>query len=210
MTYLTGSESVPSGLKDNWRVSFRTYPGSSEKESGKLYGFLADQAISDAKWYARFDDDSYTDVCGLLKNLERFNCDDPWYFTTTLRKEINEHDQLVLEKHAPHLADGFGHEVEGCVISRQAMKQIMNSEKAKNMFSMRAEIEIGYCDVCLAAAAIISGVQPIKAEFLTHHKHVDLFSLEGGPINHIHGFCFRRRKDLYEPFKNKFGTKKIF
>ena len=187
------------GITEGWPdgVDVRIIEGKQPNFVPNVYSFFADleQDKFDSRWIMKMDDDSCTDVDGLVSNLDRFyDASGLYYLTATLRHfefcHGAEHD--VFEIYKTMLGDYCNviplltHEIECCVVSNAAIKKILSTEVSKQLLEKRRDIHGGATDVALAFAACLAKVYPIDCPFLTHKPVVHEFSLLEGIRNHIH------------------------
>lgn len=145
--------------------------------------------ITDAKWISKIDDDSTTDVDGLMKNLENdFDYNKEYYIATDLRHDNNDIELDILrELGYDHWLKGkVFHEWEMCIISKAAMNSILNNEISMRLMRRRAEIQRGVNDCCLSIASRIAKIYPIQGYFLSHESRIHEYSIVGGKFNHLH------------------------
>ncbi len=190
---LVGTETIKD-IEKGWPRSVVAVPVSSPKDHapGKVFHYysshLANETL-DAKWYARFDDDSVTDVGGLIDRLDKeFDWNDAHYLGTHLNRHLNEEEVNVLVKMGLHdlIRNPPPHEWEACYATRAAIRRIIGSPAAVNMMRLRSEIGSGVYDQGLAVAARIVKIHASDAPFSCKDPVVDGLSLWGGPFCHIH------------------------
>lgn len=158
----------------------------------KFYVNLNPDALK-AKWLIRLDDDSCTDVDGLLSNLDLFyDWTDKHYlgdlndFAWAVRvgEVYDEYKHLLGEYEK--VAMLLKNEIECGVISHGGLVHILNNEKAMSLLRHRSELRGGHGDCVVALAAALAKFYPTNCPFITHHPLIDEFSLFGGVKNHIH------------------------
>jgi hypothetical protein len=164
------------------------------KNMYKFYLTIDPDKIS-SRWFIRLDDDSCTDVDGLVSNLDLFySCDRPYYlghlndFHNALMGEegqIYPQYKHLLEEYSS-FASLLKNEVECAVLSRTALSNILKDEKAYRLLKFRAGLEGGYTDTVLAISSAIAKIYPIDCPFITYLPLINEFSLVGGVRNHIH------------------------
>lgn len=201
LNIITSDETIE-GVEKNWpeQIDVNLISKPSPEYVNNLYSFFVDYDYEnmDAKWLIKLDDDSCTDVDGLLSNLESFyDCDEPYYLAATCSRfkdfGANGRENWVV----PHYIDSFGkykpiaynlkHEVECCVVSHAAIKKILKNEQSRILLTKRCELEGGCTDCALAFASSLAKVYPIDCPFITHYPTLEKFSLfSGGVKNHIH------------------------
>jgi hypothetical protein len=187
------------GITEGWPdgVDVRIIEGKQPNFVPNVYGFFADleEDKFDSRWIMKMDDDSCTDVNGLVSNLDRFyDSNGLYYLVATLRRfescHGSEHD--VFATYNQILGDYCSviplltHEIECCVVSNAAIKKILSTKVSKQLLEKRREVHGGATDVALAFAACLAKVYPIDCPFLTHEPLIHEFSLLKGIRNHIH------------------------
>lgn len=168
----------------------------------------------DSKWYMYVDDDSVTDIDGLLTRLEDYNPDVGIYLSTGMNicpvhHGIMIEHNLLREINAFHLLKGnYYNDYESHIISRTAIKKIADSDLCKLYITKRSRIHDGYVDAFLAHASKIVGVVPFLCPF-TYPLHTVLeFSLFGGRFNHLHYICHdERNTEQFFKWKTLFDIK---
>jgi hypothetical protein len=153
----------------------------------------------DARWIMKLDDDSSTDIDGMLFNLDRLYDHEEKYYLATSPTEfghISAQGPVMhgAEEELKHLYEPiFGdifvemhHEIESCVISNAGLRHILSNEKARKFLEKRCKYMNGVGDTALAFASIISKLHPLNLPFSTNLPLINRFSPFGGNLNHIH------------------------
>jgi hypothetical protein len=187
------------GLEEGWNpnLSINLINNSDSDYVKNIYKFYLtiDPDKISSRWFIRLDDDSCTDVDGLVSNLDLFYCWEHPYYLGHLKDFNNalmgEEGQLYPEyKHLLEEYSSFAsllkNEVECAVLSRTALSNILKNEKAYRLLKFRAGLEGGYTDAVLAVSSAIAKVYPIDCPFITYLPLINEFSLIGGVKNHIH------------------------
>lgn len=199
VTALTSNYEEIDGLTEGWHdgVEVVVKQNANPSHISNIYRFYAELKAQglNSKWIMRVDDDSCTDVGGLLDNLELFyDWEDKFYIGDLARFEnalvvgemhvFPEYKHLLgdFEKMAPMLKN----EVECGIISHGGMVHMLNNEKCMRLIRQRAELRGGFGDCVTALAATISKLHPIQCPFISHLPLVSEFSVFGGHLNHIH------------------------
>jgi hypothetical protein len=148
----------------------------------------------EARWIMRVDDDSCTDVDGLIKNLDHFYDSEQKFYLGSSLSDIEScamHGPEVI--HRNMYREFFGemylkirHEIECCVVSSVGLKHILSHDKAKKFMKRRSEVVGGAIDVALSFASSLSKLWPIDLPFATYLPQINKFSTFGGYLNHIH------------------------
>lgn len=187
------------GLADGWRGDFtvRVVENESKEYVANLYRYYLsiDPASPGFRWLIRLDDDSCTDVDGLVSNLDRFYGHDvPMYLGDLhpLQNALNGYEGCVYQQYRHLLGDQepFGNllmtEVECGVMNAAAVSRVMSDGPARMLLEKRSTLSGGYGDCVVALAAHLAGVRPINCPFITHQALVRDFSVLGGVRNHVH------------------------
>lgn len=188
------------GLESGWdsRIHVKTVKSPDKDYIRNMYRFYLTINPDDiqARWFIRLDDDSCTDVDGLVSNLDLFyDCDYPFYLgdmNDFHHALTGEEGQLYQEyKHLMGKYSSFAslmkNEVECGVVSRAALSKLLKDENSFRLLEFRSNLEGGYGDCVLALAAALAKVYPIDCPFITYRPLIAEFSLMGrGVRNHIH------------------------
>lgn len=202
--------------------------GESNHPARKIYSAyraMRPRDIRSARWFLRVDDDSATDVGGLLAHLDA-SCSwrEPHHLAGHLCSDVHPaYEAMLREVGAEHLLspDGqalAGHEWEVSVTSQAALMRALSYPQARELLSLAADYQGGFGDQCLALCCRLAGLFPASVPFLSPFEHLDQFSLWGGSLFHIHYLrqdnprlwaSFMNRVyqyDIQRPSKNSQGT----
>jgi hypothetical protein len=187
------------GLESGWdsRIHVKTVKNPDSDYVRNMYRFYLTIKPDEiqSRWFIRLDDDSCTDVDGLISNLDLFyDCDQPFYLG-----DLNDFRHALMGEEG-HLYQEYKHlmgkyssfaslmknEVECGVISRAALSKLLKDENSFRLLEFRANLEGGYGDCVLALAAALAKIYPITCPFITYLPLINEFSLVGGVRNHIH------------------------
>ncbi len=149
--------------------------------------------IRGARWFLRVDDDSTTDVGGLLAHLDR-SCSwrEPHHLAGHLCSDVHPvYEGMLREVGAERLLreDGqalAGHEWEASVTSQAAMLRALSYPQARELLCRVCDYEGGFGDQCLALCCRLAGFFPASVPFLSPFDRLDQLSLWGGSLFHIH------------------------
>lgn len=187
------------GLESGWPegVEAKVLNSESSNHVANLYRFYTqlDPSAPRARWLVRLDDDSCTDVDGLLSNLDKFyGSDMPFYLGDLNRFHAArgggehvplEHYRSLLKDFEPFL-DLMQNEVECGIMSAAAVSRVLGDDGARGLLHKRASLDGGFGDCVVALASAMAGVWPVDCPFVTHRPLIHEFSLFGGIRNHIH------------------------
>jgi len=212
---LVGPEEMPEDIFEKWPCDVEKIAFASNIHVSKIYNYylsLKDGDFKKTRWFAKFDDDSISDIDGIISNLDAdFDCERDYYLATNIFYDDHEVEIELLEelgfsrwfKHHKKVH----HECEGSILSNTALRRILNNEQARNFLERRKDIEKGFCDIALGCAARICKIHLTKAEFMTHMHFLHKFTLFGGHLAHIHFLSHDRRGELYNIFKKAINNK---
>lgn len=187
------------GLEVGWPedVEVRLKRYECQDHVSNIYRFYSelDSGRMEAKWLMRVDDDSCTDIGGLLSNLDAFYDWEGLFYLgdmTTFGRVLEASEGNVykdykyllgdLERVVPYL----NNEIECGIVSKGAMERILGESKSVRLLKHRAKLRGGYGDCVTALAAIMAKVYPMQCPFISHLPRIVEFSLFGGHLNHIH------------------------
>lgn len=198
------------GLEHGWRGDFavRVVENQSPEYVANLYRFYlsVDPAKPECRWLIRLDDDSATDIDGLVGNLDRFYGSEGAFYLGDLhplQNALNGFEGHLYPQYRSLLGayEPFGTllrtEVECGVMSAGAIRRVLANEDSRRLIEKRASLEGGYGDCVVALASTIAGVWPIDCPFITHQPLLHEFSMLGGFRNHVHMIS---RADVAENF----------
>lgn len=206
ITALIGPEN-PEEFKNGWpsQIDLELIPGSSTQPGTKVYEYfskMTSEKAAESKWIAKIDDDSYNDIDGLLSDFEAdFNEKDRLYLVGKIQEDM-ENTELSLIRGMELPTRYFFHEHEGCFLSSVALQEILSNKLCKELFKARSKMA-GFTDQCLALAAKLCKIHPIRARNLLSNlsgtnKFIEGCSVFGGVLTHYHPISNDRSKQLNE------------
>lgn len=182
-------------FKKGWAENLDVQPVKFESEdyASNVHKHFLDKETK-ARWVMRLDDDSCTDVDGLVNDLDRFYDSNQKFYLGASLSEIGLCAMNGAEAiHRKIYRDFFGemylkirHEIECCVVSATGLRHILSDIDARKFMQKRSEALGGNVDVALAFASSISKLWPVDLPFATHLPEVSRFSTFGGYMKHIH------------------------
>lgn len=213
LTILTGTEQIPD-IKEGWseNIDIATVRHYNDHPASKIYNFFAQQDPNElnADWYMRIDDDSITNVEGLLAELSKFDSSNSHYFATFLHflwDGIIERKILADLKYPQQTIEEIRHEHECCVVSHASMKKILSNAESKRIFESRSSYPIEVCDRCFGCGAHIAGERPQDVPWLDRKAKVCKLSCFGGNIHHVHEVAYDKNEASYSFVREKAKTK---
>lgn len=199
LNLLLSNEEV-SGIESGWdkNIEINVVRSDCPNYISNIYRFYAhiNPEKIEYKWLLRVDDDSCTDINGLVSNLEEFyDWRESFYLATSpteFRAALDGEEGTLYPEYC-HLLNNYGrisrllkNEIESGVVSASALKRILTNESSSKLIKFRARLYGGYGDCVTAIAAAMAKVYPIECPFMSHLPLLDNFSLTGGVLNHIH------------------------
>jgi len=206
---LTGTEQIPD-IKEGWaeNIDITTVRHFNDHPASKIYNFFAKQDPNElnADWYMRIDDDSITNIEGLMAELSKFDVSKSNYFTTYLHHlwdGIIERKILADLKYPPNVIEEIRHEHECCVVSHATMNKILSNKESKTIFESRASYPVEVCDRCFGCGAHIAGERPRDVPWLDREAKVCRLSCFGGDIHHVHEVAYDKNEASYSFMREK-------
>lgn len=184
----TAPDDIKEGWHENVDVVVNEY--SNDFHAFKLCRYYLALKHFDSKWYVSVDDDSVTDVGGLLGVLSQYNFKEDIYISTpyTYREKPESIELKTLKKLRAirYLKGNWDHDWESHFISRAALMKIVELPVNRTYIYRRSNVIDGFSDQFTAYAAKIAGVPIIPSNFSTPFDAIDRFSLFGGDLYHVH------------------------
>lgn len=176
------------------------------------YATLTEEEVMTARWHAKFDDDTATDIaatCAILD--EEYEYQENTYFVTELRHELHGVEQKILTEMGFEKWNTFGrvtHEWEGCINSQGSLMKMIRNDKAMEYLKRRTAYAEGFGDQPVGIAMKFCKVPAIMPGFMTVWAKPSQFSMWDGPYTHIHFFLGRqdmnyRAYDFYKILLDK-------
>lgn len=190
VSLLTSGEKIY-GLEDGWPdgVDPKTVFNEGDDYVANVYGYFLG-AIPRSRWIMKLDDDSCTDVDGLLENLDKFyDSEERFYLGSSLTRFIGGREGVMGDFYETFFGKIFlklQHEIECCVLSHVGLEHILSSDQSRKFLENRVGMKGGATDIALAFAAALSKLYPVDLPFSSHFPLLNEFSLFGGSLNHIH------------------------
>lgn len=204
VTILTGTED-PQRFEEGWVYPFSIVPSRYDHVASKIYDYyssICEGTSHSANWFMRVDDDSCTDVGGLIEWANaNFHSDDCIYLMSGYSWDIvTQYREAAIRLGYGHLfrplmkgmrgglpSSSFAHEWECSFLSKGAMQRIFAEQNCRRFFQEIAKLESGYGDHGLSVAARMVGIPTSQSEVLSSEPDMDKFSLfGGGDFFHIH------------------------
>lgn len=210
LSLLAGPEKLDQIVND-WdkNIDVSVIPGTHKQETAKTYEYFSTMPIENAnrsRWIAKFDDDSITDVSGLVNKLdEEYDHTREYYIVTEFRPEQHRYEDDILRKMGFNRwfnpKNVIWHELEGSIVSQASMYRILNNKTAKEFMKARSQTPEGYNDYGLACAARICKIYPSDAYFISKNPSIGDFSLFGGYLCHIHNLSHDNNEHAFDLFQ---------
>ncbi len=186
---------------------------STDDAAAKIYSYygrLSLPEIGRARWFLRVDDDSSTDVAGLVRSLDlSYSWREPHHlFAWAVQGEhlADPFPRWLEELGCGHLvSQHFAHDWEVSATSQPALLRALSDTRCRELLRRACALEGNWGDMGLAACCRVAGVSPAPASFLDPGPAWWDFSPFGGEKHHIHGVA----PDLAEhwaPFQEKLAA----
>lgn len=224
--FLVGPKDTFPDINFRENVDFEVFYCKNHSAVQKIYEYylsLTEEQLNTTRWFAKVDDDSITDIAGLVENLDdEFDWEKEYYIVTELNYDYHGFEIQLLKEfgYEKWFLPGsmpILHEWEMCVVSQVAMKKILLNEITKQFFKRRILSAQGPGDVALAAVARIQKIHIVKANFISKNPDLKFFSAFGGALNHIHfishdknGHLMNIFKDFVDKKENLIGKEQTF
>jgi hypothetical protein len=190
---------IPKTLLRRWPCECQVIQHEKNQVNVKICGFFAEHGpslLDEARWIAKWDDDSVTDIDGLLENLDgEFNWNDPLYLIADQVCGIDDPMRQVLRtmgfdrwiRRAAHGKFLISHEWEGSILSNQGLRRMVECKVAMQFLRLCMTIaRDSFGDQSLALAARMAKVHPIDVPFMTKDDAWEDLTIFGGRHAHIH------------------------
>lgn len=208
LTLICSGEEIE-GLDKGWPedISIREIKNECREYAANTYRYFL-EIVPESRWIMKIDDDSCTDVNGLLENLDRFyDSEENFYLAASISRyencagcgPENQHRSLYHQT-LGSVFTKLQHEMECCVLSHSAIKRILSCKNSVDFLHERCSLQGGATDVALAFASSLCKLYPIDLPFASHLPAIDQFSLFGGHLNHIHLVSRDRAGDNFNEF----------
>jgi hypothetical protein len=158
----------------------------------KLCHYYLHNIGKEARWYAVVDDDSVTDIDGMVTKLDQAcnHKEVPVIFATQRELIVNpacDHfNELGFLRNLGFTLPNCYHHHESVWAARSGIFRVLEHPQARYYITKRADAHIGYGDVFLGFASVIAGVSYFNCDWSSHQPLINEFSLFGGRYNHIH------------------------
>ena len=165
-----------------------------QTENTKRNGYFRDldqDTVDNFKWLISIDEDSITNVDGLIDSL---NDDFSEEFPTYACGEIQNHFQREEFSVAEYIGKncwyegglGPSHEWEISCLNNKTMQIMINSDISKKVFNYRTKFLSGWGDHCLGLALKLLKIHPVKTSYMTGDNRIYDHSLLGKRFHHTH------------------------
>jgi hypothetical protein len=191
------------GLKDGWPegIVVDVIKAPAKHVTQKInYYYTSHMRPENARWFMRVDDDSITEVRPLMNHLDSsFDHDRDYYIVGPLYYHVQEIEYNIAKSLGFHswyaktpywvYEDWPPHENETSVVSRSAIRRIVEGEKSMEMLNIRRLFPDGAGDHALCLAARTQKIYPISVRFITNNGPFWRLATFGGPLAHVHHIC---------------------
>lgn len=199
LNLLTGTLDVPD-IDKGWGsgIDVNVIKSNKNHVASKVCFYYANMKLNhyvNARWFLRVDDDSVTDISSIIDQMEKtYKWEDPVYCGTELNSKIEPIDLNILndmelldnEYNEGKIILPVYHEWEGCIISQETLRRVLENKQSVEFMKRRSNLEGGYCDIPFAIAARISDVHVTCCPYMSKRPELLNFSAFGGTLSHIH------------------------
>lgn len=177
---------------ENKKISIVRY--TTDEPSFKRNRYFRDldqDTVDNFKWLISIDEDSITNVDGLIDSLnDDFNEDFPAYVCGEIMDNFQKEEFLVAELFEKEYwyngNSGPLHEWEISCLNNKTMQMMINSEIIKKVFTYRTRFLSGWGDHCLALCLKMLQIYPVQASYMTSTNKIYEHSLLGKKFHHTH------------------------
>lgn len=177
---------------ENKKISIVRY--TTDEPSFKRNRYFRDldqDTVDNFKWLISIDDDSITNVDGLINSLNNdFNEDFPAYVCGEIMNNFQKEEFLVAELFGKDFwyeeSVGPSHEWEISCLNNKTMQMMVNSELIKKVFTYRTNFLSGWGDHCLGLCLKMLQIYPLQTSYITGANKIYEHSLFGKKFHHTH------------------------
>ena len=169
--------------------------------ASKVHNYYSQLGASgfQADWYLRVDDDSVTNLIGLVDIVRKLPCEKQFFFCGAFVEGDVSVEKKLFERFDVTLPC-YQHEVEVLFSNRSAMAEGFGFENNKELIQHRSQQDRGYTDILLTLLAKRAGIFPQYLGCLTDQPH--LSHLFAGDKHHIHFLAPDVNKDLFRLYQS--------
>ena len=177
---------------ENTKISIVRY--ENDQPSFKRNGYFRDldqDTVDNFKWLISIDEDSITNVDGLIDSLnDDFSEEFPPYACGEIQNHFQREEFSVAEYIGKNCwyEGGLGpsHEWEISCLNNKTMQIMINSDISKKVFNYRTKFLSGWGDHCLGLALKLLKIHPVKTSYMTGDNRIYDHSLLGKRFHHTH------------------------
>lgn len=214
---LASFDNDPSCLIDGWPegITAETIVTPYKHVSQRIYYYYSSLIKPNtAHWYMRVDEDSMTDIGGLMANINGlFDPDREYHINCDTSNNIESIEYNVLSNIGynwwfTHEETYPCHDYEVSITSNAAINRIFKNPDTYNYLNLRQEFAEGHGDHGLCYCARMSKIHNTEVEFMTREPFITKFSMFGGYLNHIHHIAKDQNPCIYN-FLNTVDVNKL-
>lgn len=186
-------------IKHKFPCDFKIFTFKNDIISEKIYNFYKDNAnyITEfTRWHIQVDDDSSTDVDGLVTKLDQIYdpsipvhmiCGALHDLNSTVKDLLIKYNFPIQELSQPLklTPNHWTHEWEFSIQSNSFFKRILSASSFNDILGTLSKIEI-FSDHGLSLLALLNKIPIIACRFAHYSNILENFSLNGGRYYHIH------------------------
>ena len=199
------------GLGLGWPVDdVCVLPASMDDAAGKIYSYYSNLSLADigrARWFLRVDDNSSTDVSGLVHSLDQsYLWREPHHLMARTSQSTHLSDPLpqwLQELGCGHvISKHFAHDREVSATSQSAMLRALADPRCREILRRASTLEGHRGDLGLAVCCRVAGISPAPTSFLEADPAWWDYGPFGGEKHHIHGVA-PDQSEHWAPFQER-------
>ncbi len=197
LVILAGTQSEP-GLGEGWPVDeVAVMPAHTDEAAAKIYLYYLNIGLAEigrSRWFLRLDDDSSTNVAGLVSSLDRsYSWREPQHLIASAVRSAHLAQPFagwLYDLRCPHLVSKhFLHDWEVSATSQAAMLRALCDPRSREILRRASMMQGNWGDIGLAVCCRLAGLSPAHCPFLADGPAYDEFSLFYGEKHYIHGIA---------------------
>ena len=175
----------------NITTTIKRYP-TDDAAYKRMNGYhdINQETIDNYRWHISIDEDSVTDLDGLLTALdENFDNNNCAYVSGETMNNYQSEEVVIAEALGKsHWYKNYGpfHEWEISCLNQKTMQTIVENPIAKKVLKLRMKMQSGWGDHCLGLALRFCKIYPIQTTYITATNRILEHSLLGKHYYHVH------------------------
>ena len=186
-------------IKYHIPYNFKIFTFKDDNVSEKIYNFYknnSDYISESTRWHIQVDDDSSTDIDGLITKLDEiYDPSIPIHMISGALNDLNNTVKSLLNKYNFPIEESNGlfkftpnhwkHEWEFSVQSNSFFKRIKDSTSFHDILDTLSKAKM-FSDHGLSLLALLNKIPIVTCRFAHYANILENFSLNGGRYYHIH------------------------